>query len=61
MMSAKLYWEEAVDSGQGHRKTIYDVFSNKRANTTPCTSYQRTILLVKNNNKSGTIIILDDY
>ena len=40
MMSAKLYWKEAVDSGQGHRKTIYDVFSNKRANTTPCTSQQ---------------------
>ena len=37
MMSAKLYWEEALDSGQGHRKTIYDVFPNKRANTTPCT------------------------
>ena len=58
MMSAKLYWEEAVDSGQGHRKTIYDVFSNKRANTTPCTRQQ--FCLVKNNNKVEAIVILDD-
>ena len=35
MMSAKLYWEEAVDYGQGHRKTIYDVFSKKEPTPLP--------------------------
>ena len=59
MMSAKLYWEEAVDSGQGHRKTIYDVFSQQKSQHQSL--YQPKILLVKNNNKVGTIITLDDY
>ena len=59
MMSAKLYWKEAVDSGQGHRKTIYDVFSQQKSQHHSL--YPPTILLVKNNNKVGTIIILDEY
>ena len=59
MMSAKLYWEEAVDSGQGHRKTIYDAFFQQKSQHHSL--YQPTILLVKNNNKVETIINLDKY